>query len=63
MAPVRASHVSKTITINAFDPAAGANPGMAEFKEQVATDTSNWNSLLRWHRRSRGPQWDYSTGM
>lgn len=28
-----------------------------------ATSTAEWNSLLIWARRQRGPQWDAATGM
>lgn len=30
---------------------------------KAARSASQWNSLLRWARRARGPQWDWSTGM
>lgn len=28
-----------------------------------ATSTAEWNSLLIWARRQRGPQWDTATGL
>lgn len=30
---------------------------------KAAKGASQWNGLLRWARRARGPQWDWSTGM
>ncbi|SCZ93744.1 BZ3500_MvSof-1268-A1-R1_Chr6-3g08857 [Microbotryum saponariae] len=29
---------------------------------RAAKSASQWNSLLRWARHQRGPQWDYATG-
>lgn len=35
-----------------------------EYKFAVqATSTAEWNSLLIWARRQRGPQWDAATGL
>ncbi|KAK9893839.1 hypothetical protein P389DRAFT_212949 [Cystobasidium minutum MCA 4210] len=53
---------SKTITIH-VGPSLSDPSTLTEFRQSAAKDASNWNSLLRWHRRNRGPQWDYSTAM
>lgn len=29
---------------------------------QAALAASQWNGLLHWTRKSRGPQWDWATG-
>ena len=62
MAPSRSSQTQKTITIYPYDPAS-ARDSLHDFKESAAKDSSDWNSLLRWHRRNRGPQWDFNTAM
>ncbi|KAM0752747.1 hypothetical protein T439DRAFT_323361 [Meredithblackwellia eburnea MCA 4105] len=30
---------------------------------KASKSASQWNGLLRWARKSRGPQWDWATGM
>lgn len=38
--------------------------GGKEYKYAAqATSTAEWNSLLIWARRQRGPQWDAATGL
>jgi hypothetical protein len=38
--------------------------GGTEYKYAAqATSTAEWNSLLIWARRQRGPQWDAATGL
>ncbi|CAD6580744.1 MAG: hypothetical protein CYPHOPRED_001351 [Cyphobasidiales sp. Tagirdzhanova-0007] len=60
MAPSRAARKNITIGIG---PSVLDAQIVTEFKESAHKDASNWNSLLRWHRHKRGPQWDYSTAM
>lgn len=38
-----------------------ADPSSAA--SQAALAASQWNSLLHWSRKARGPQWDWGTGM
>jgi len=38
--------------------------GVEDYKyAALATSAAEWNSLLIWARRQRGPQWDAATGM
>lgn len=37
-----------------------SRPDSAAYK--ASRSASQWNGLLRWARRTRGPQWDYGTG-
>jgi hypothetical protein len=43
-------------TLDAFE-----DPTSAAWK--AAKEASQWNGLLRWARRARGPQWDWASGM
>jgi hypothetical protein len=43
---------------------AKSKPDGKEYKYAAqATSTAEWNSLLIWARRQRGPQWDAATGL
>lgn len=44
-------------------PGAQAAPDAPQGKWVAAEDAAEWNSLLIWARRQRGPQWDTGTGM
>lgn len=49
----------ETTSSDAAPLAQGAQPA----KWVANEDAAEWNSLLTWARRQRGPQWDTGTGM
>jgi hypothetical protein len=60
----RTAVVVESASLKAIDAAKSDGGGEERYQHAAqATSAAEWNSLLIWARRQRGPQWDAATGM